>query len=85
VSLRNGELRLKTTAGDLSYPWTFEDEGRGRLRIRSAGRKAGLGIYKREGDRLFLCIRAENDGRPTSFQAAQGQALLILRRIPPGR
>lgn len=41
------------------------------------------GIYKWEGDRLFLCFSTGRNGRPTSFRGGAGQELFILRRIKP--
>jgi hypothetical protein len=51
------------------------DEGKGRFRV------AGLylGIYKREGDRVIICMKWAEHGRPTAFQAGDNQALLILK------
>jgi hypothetical protein len=59
------------------------DQGKGRLRI-DAG-KFWLGIYKWEGESLFICYRDAEDGRPSSFDARDGQKLLILHRVKPGK
>jgi hypothetical protein len=44
-----------------------------------------LGIYQQHGDRLIICYRDVDKGRPTSFQAGEDQALLTLRRVKPGK
>jgi hypothetical protein len=60
------------------------DEGQGMLRMLNIeGRIVGLGIYKREADRLIICFRETKDGRPASFRASKGECLLILNRVKP--
>ncbi len=41
------------------------------------------GIYKCEGDRLFICFAPGQDKRPTAFRGGEGQELFILRRVKP--
>jgi hypothetical protein len=66
--------------------WVFElsDEGRGNVKIKS-DKGDFLGIYQQDGNRTVICYRAESKGRPISFWAGDGQHLLILRRVKPGK
>ena|SRR5262245_33573684 len=57
------------------------DEGSGHIRSQNS---LGIGIYKQEGDRLLICFGYDKH-RPTSFRAGDGQFLLILRRVKPGK
>jgi hypothetical protein len=66
------------------------DEGRGAVRMKWSidPRKelsACLGIYGWAGNRLRICFREENKGRPTSFRGGDGQHLLILYRVKPDK
>jgi hypothetical protein len=71
----------------MCFDLRFTDEGRGRLQVTDRWQlqwwtnEPGLGIYKREGDRLTICYRNAGEGRPTSFRTGDGQDLLILRRV----
>lgn len=60
----------------------IRDEGGGRFQM-VGGTGDLLGIYKHEDDRLVLCYREADKGRPTSFRAGVDQNLLILRRVKP--
>jgi hypothetical protein len=59
------------------------DEGAGKFRVMHKDVVASLGIYRWDGDRVFLCYRWERDDRPTSFRAGEHQEFLILRRVKP--
>lgn len=58
--------------------WIDEDQGKFRY-------SNWLGIYKREGGRLFLCMKWDGSGRPTTFQAGEGQVLIVLKRAKPAK
>jgi hypothetical protein len=74
-----------TSAGS-TYIQTFglTPEGAGKLRLCPRGRPLP-GIYQWKGDSFIACFRAADCGRPTTFDAGDGQRLLILRRITPGK
>jgi hypothetical protein len=78
--------RLITTFWRIDeHAWTLTDEGDGKgVRIELWGHRLA-GIYRQEGDRLTICFRNARFGRPTSFQRAEGQYLLILHRVKPGK
>jgi hypothetical protein len=79
VVLRPNGFSLSSDTVSLGQGWGMPtrwiDEGKGRFRV------AGLylGIYKREADRVIICMKWAEHGRPTSFQAGDDQALLILK------
>ena len=59
------------------YHHRITDEGKNKLRFLDVP-----GIYEHDGDRLLICFRMGfGSGRPTSFQAGDGQVLLILHRV----
>lgn len=94
VTLRDGKLHW---AGCLvgeppdryEYSLHVVEEGRGNLRIRLSNRHLGvyrcLAIYHQKGDRLLICFRAVAKGRPVGFSVNEGQRLLILHRVKPGK
>lgn len=51
----------------------------------SRGEKV-LGIYRREGDRLTVCMAAPGDPRPTAFDAPKGsgRTFYVLRKATAG-
>ena len=59
------------------------DERPGEVRLRWGARSQYLGIYEQEGERIVICYRHEQSGRPTSFRTGDGQHLLILHRVKP--
>ena len=61
------------------------DEGRGKCRMKWFWSEDGWcrGIYRQDGDRLTICFCDRRGPRPTSFRAAKGQHLLVLRRVKP--
>lgn len=65
----------------------LQDRGEGKLVsvkcLTPLDRYVYEGIYKWDGDRLIICFRHAEYGRPTSFQASQQQWLLILHRVRP--
>jgi len=64
----------------------FVDEGKGRCRMVVGKKSTWLGIYKREGERLIICLDDENSGhRPATFQADKVQSLLTIRPAPAGK
>jgi hypothetical protein len=69
----------------MEEPWTVPlvliDEGNGRCRAR-LGRSEMLGIYRRRGDRLELCLRGAERGYPVRLVDEERQDVLILRRVP---
>jgi hypothetical protein len=83
VSLSKTEMRLNIRGQVDRLPWMVEDQGQGKLRVKRAG--YALGIYKREAGCLLICLRVQRDGRPTSFVAAEGQVLLVLRPVRPSK
>jgi uncharacterized protein (TIGR03067 family) len=83
VTLRDGSIQLSDKSRP-SLPVVFKiiDEAEGVLHVQyDASRHHG--IYKWDNDRLVLCLREANKGRPTSFQARDGQQLFILHRVKP--
>jgi hypothetical protein len=60
------------------------DEGESKLRLTWVGDPC-VGIYKQDGDRLTICFCDARKSRPTSFRAGNGQELLILHRVKPGK
>ena len=79
-----GVKGLSYREGELVYRRRFNvvDEGNGMLRA-TLGRVERLGIYQRQSDRLIICLRDAENGRPTSFKGGDGQSLLILHRVKP--
>ena len=62
------------------------DDGGGILHGRWFGSASGIhGIYPQDGTRLLLCFCERPSRRPTSFFADNGQHLLILHRVKPGK
>lgn len=60
----------------------FTDEGTGRLRVRRKNDDY-LGIYRWEGDHIFICVRHAPRGRPTEFKQGEDRFLFILHRVKP--
>jgi hypothetical protein len=62
------------------------DEGAGRVRVfyPRVGSPA-LGIYQVRGDCFLICFREARLGRPTAFRGGDGQNLITLRRVRPGK
>ena len=60
----------------------FTDEGDGKLRVNWASGSA-CGIYQYRGDRLLICWRLPDKGRPAYFHAGEDQELFILHRVKP--
>jgi hypothetical protein len=44
-----------------------------------------LGIYQRTEDRIVLCWRGADRGRPAKFVDEDCADVVILRRVRPGR
>jgi hypothetical protein len=63
---------------------TLTDEGHGRCRVRLRDVEL-LGIYQRTEDRLVLCWRGADGGRPTRFVDEGCADVVILRRARAGR
>ncbi|HEY7428798.1 MAG TPA: hypothetical protein VH682_31500 [Gemmataceae bacterium] len=62
------------------------DDGHGKFKCGSDGGETWtLGIYKYDGDHLSMCFRSAHLGRPTSYRAGDGQELLIIHRVKPGK
>jgi hypothetical protein len=59
---------------------TLTDEGRGRCRVR-LGDVEMLGIYQRQAERIVLCWRGADRGRPTRFVDEDCADVVILRRV----
>lgn len=76
ASLRKSQLTVTRPEERITIHVVFTDEGRGKLRM--TGTATRLGIYKREKDRLIICIGEE---RPTSYQGGDGQELIILHPV----
>jgi hypothetical protein len=62
------------------FTWEIHDEGRARVQLLLNGTFYS-GIYRWDGDRISLCYRRVEKGRPTSFRAGDDQHLLILHRV----
>jgi hypothetical protein len=79
----DGRLTLPMTPA-----WTtrlvLTDEGRGRCRVR-LGDVEMLGNYQRQDERIVLCWRGADRGRPTRFVDEDCADVVILRRVRPGR
>ena len=57
------------------------DEGAGRFRLVDDAGLVRLGIYRREGDRLTICIASAGAKRPRLFDPIDGkQELFVLHR-----
>jgi hypothetical protein len=67
-----------------TVPLTLTDEGHGRFRGRFADVDV-LGIYSRQDERIVLCWRCADRGRPTRFVDEGCADVVILRRVRPGR
>jgi hypothetical protein len=65
-------------------PFRTVDEGQGRFRAKLGDREV-LGIYSRQDDRVVLCWRGTDRGRPTRFVDEECADVVILRRVRPGR
>lgn len=61
------------------------EEESGYFSLRFKGRRGSLGIYQQDGDRVVLCFRIAGKGYPRSFRGGNGQHLLILHRVKPGK
>lgn len=90
VMLRDGELcRFACRCQQAGLirellPFTFIDEGRGKLRIHSpwSGNGQSLGIYRQQSDKLVIYYRDAENGRPTAFRAAgEEHNTLIFHRV----
>ena len=68
----------------VSMSFRMVDEGRGRVRAR-LGDVEMLGIYQRTEDRIVLCWRCADRGRPTKFSDEGCADVVILRRARVGR
>jgi hypothetical protein len=64
-------------------PFTFIDEGRGKLKINSPWSRNGhsLGIYRQQGDKLVIYYCDAEKGRPTAFRAGEEHNVLIFHRV----
>jgi hypothetical protein len=60
------------------------DLGNGKCQLTDE-KSTLVGIYKREADRLLICLRGKGDGIPAAFQVRDGQILIILKRVKPPR
>jgi hypothetical protein len=73
-------------AGIILYVDSFIDEGNGRFQIRPKDDDScWLGIYEQSNDRVRMCFVEEGKQRPTAFSGGNGQHLLILHRVKPGK
>ncbi|HZT34702.1 MAG TPA: hypothetical protein VFA15_02190, partial [Nitrososphaera sp.] len=61
------------------------DEGNGRFAFRRDTKAPEapdyLGIYKQEGDKVTICYRQSEYGRPTTFKFMDSCMLLTLHRV----
>jgi hypothetical protein len=83
VVYQNGRLTLPMTPA-VSMPFRMVDEGHGRFRAR-LGPVDVLGIYQRTEDRIVLCWRGADRGRPTRLVDEDCADVVILRRVRAGR
>lgn len=62
---------------------SITDEGGGKLRVQWYWSADGWahGIYRQDGDRLYMCFRDRPGPRPTSFRSGNGCHVLFLRRL----
>ena len=81
-------LRLPFLTLPMTPAWTVPlsliDEEHGRLRGRFADVDV-LGIYSRQDERIVLCWRCAERGRPTKFNDEDCANVVILRRARVGR
>jgi hypothetical protein len=83
VVFQAGRLTLPMMSA-ARLPFRMIDEGRGRFRAKLGDREV-LGIYSRQGERIVLCWRGADRGRPTQFRDEDCADVLILRRVRAGR
>jgi hypothetical protein len=83
VVFQDGRLTLPMTPA-WTERLTLIDEGHGRFRGRFADVDV-LGIYSRQDERIVLCWRGADRGRPTRFRDEDCADVLILRRVRAGR
>ncbi len=81
VHLSGTRISFSEDDAAFSFEHRIVDEGGNKLRFND-NRPS---IYRQDGDRLDICIRWHGKGRPTSFRGGDGQVLLILHRVKPGK
>jgi RNA polymerase sigma-70 factor (ECF subfamily) len=88
---KGAELRSTDTGGNPQVTCTIKTDPNNKpkqidLAIIEGERKGETlqGIFKREGERLILCLRDDAKGRPKEFAAKKdgGQSLITLERVP---
>jgi hypothetical protein len=82
--LSDAKLRLWNENISVEIQFPIVDEGGGKFRYNRAARTM-LGIYKQERDCVTFCFRLAFQTRPASFSPGNGQCLLILHRVKPGK
>jgi hypothetical protein len=83
VVFQDGRLTLPMTP-PASMPFRMVDEGQGRFRAK-LGEVELLGSYQRQDERIVLCWRGVDRGRPARFSDEDRADTVILRRVRPGR
>ncbi len=61
------------------YPYRIDPTQKPKT-IDFLARRAGLGIYEFEGDKLRLCLTDEDAPRPTDFKPGERHVVIVLRR-----
>jgi hypothetical protein len=85
VTLRDGRVCLEKGPRVICLlHFKAAEECTGKVRFDFAG-DVRLGICKWEAGRLVICLGRTGGDRPTSFRGGDGQPLLTLRRIKPGK
>jgi hypothetical protein len=62
----------------------LRDEGKGRVRmiVTFQGTEYPLlGIYRQDGERILMCVRYADHGRPMRFQDGDYRILVIFHRV----
>ncbi len=84
VRLAGGVLETDLYGAWMKCGCVLSDEGSGRVGVRWRSADTYPGIYKREGDRLVICVPVKLDGgRPASFRAGPQVDLFTLRPAAP--
>jgi len=83
VTLEDGRLTLPMTP-PAPLPLRMVDEGQGRFRAK-LGEVELLGSYQRQDERIVLCWRGVDRGRPARFSDEDRADTVILRRVRAGR
>lgn len=79
-----GKDSYEISGEEIIRSWKLRDEGIGRFRMTVTIMKQDflmLGIYRQEKEKILMCFRNADYGRPTRIQDCDGQFVVTLRRI----